>query len=188
MRIYLSTVVLATLAALTAPQKAKAYDVDCAIMLCMAGGFPPSAVCAHAYKTMIQRITPIPVRPPFGICTFANVPVSAGGPGGTGTLDISLPEYAWLGKTRVIWWRLAREGEIEGGHWYDWSVRSCMSDTQTCVVLEDVRESDVVPSGSFETENALSVVRPSIDGNQRAVMIEYADQNGAMARSDWFFY
>lgn len=37
--------------------KSKAYDMDCAIMLCMAGGFPPSTVCAAAYREMIRRIT-----------------------------------------------------------------------------------------------------------------------------------
>ena len=63
-----------------APKKAQAYDIDCAIMLCMAGGFPPSAVCARAYRTMIRRITPWPSRPPFGICTFAAVPIELGGP------------------------------------------------------------------------------------------------------------
>ena len=31
-----------------APQAAKAYQVDCAILLCLAGGWPASAECAHA--------------------------------------------------------------------------------------------------------------------------------------------
>jgi len=88
-----------------APKKAQAYDIDCAIMLCMAGGFPPSAVCARAYRTMIRRITPWPSRPPFGICTFAAVPIELGGPGGEGEVDTDLPEYEWLNRTHVIWFR-----------------------------------------------------------------------------------
>ena len=48
-------------------QKARAYDMDCAIMLCMAGGFPSSAVCSAAYAEMIRRITPWPVEPPLQI-------------------------------------------------------------------------------------------------------------------------
>ena len=71
-------------------KKAYAYDMDCAIMLCMAGGFPPSAVCAAAFRTMILRITPWPSRPPFGICTYAAIPVELGGPGGEADLDLSL--------------------------------------------------------------------------------------------------
>jgi hypothetical protein len=35
---------------------------------------------------MIRRITPWPSLPPFGVCTFAHVPVELGGPGGEGEL------------------------------------------------------------------------------------------------------
>jgi hypothetical protein len=38
---------MGAMAVFGAPEKAQAYDIDCAIMLCMAGGFPPSAVCAR---------------------------------------------------------------------------------------------------------------------------------------------
>ena len=69
------------------PQQVRAYDIDCAIMLCMAGGFPPSAVCARAYRTMIQRIMPWPSLPPFGVCTFAAIPSALRGPGGEAELD-----------------------------------------------------------------------------------------------------
>ena len=96
---------MGVMAVFGAPEKARAYDIDCAIMLCMAGGFPPSAVCAAAFRTMIRRITPWPSRPPFGICTYAAVPVALGGPGGEADLDISTSEYAWLRKTRVLWWQ-----------------------------------------------------------------------------------
>lgn len=52
-------------AGLTAAQPAAAYPIDCAILLCLAGGFPPSAECAAAKATMIRRITPWPVTPPL---------------------------------------------------------------------------------------------------------------------------
>ena len=44
-----------------------AYPVDCAIFLCLAGGWPASAECAHARAVFIQRITPWPVEPPLQI-------------------------------------------------------------------------------------------------------------------------
>ncbi len=110
----------------------RAYDMDCAILLCMAGGFPPSAVCAAAYAEMIRRITPWPVRPPFGICTFAAVPIALGGPGGRGEVDISLPEYAWLRRTRVLWFSgRSYEPRDEPLQW-DWSVRSCNHENRFC--------------------------------------------------------
>ena len=76
MRLSVLGAMLAATISIMPATPAKAYDMDCAIMLCMAGGFPPSAVCAAAYAEMIRRITPWPSRPPFGICTFAAVPAA----------------------------------------------------------------------------------------------------------------
>lgn len=44
---------------------AHAYPIDCAILLCLPGGFPASAECAAAKAEMIRRITPLPVEPPL---------------------------------------------------------------------------------------------------------------------------
>lgn len=46
---------------------AAAYPVDCAILLCLSGGWPASAECAHARAVFIRRITPWPVEPPLQI-------------------------------------------------------------------------------------------------------------------------
>ncbi len=46
---------------------ATAYPVDCAILLCLAGGWPASAECAHARAVFIRRITPWPIEPPLQI-------------------------------------------------------------------------------------------------------------------------
>jgi len=46
---------------------AQAYPVDCAILLCLAGGWPASAPCAHARAVFIRRITPWPIEPPLQI-------------------------------------------------------------------------------------------------------------------------
>ncbi len=46
---------------------AHAYPVDCAILLCLAGGWPASAPCAHARAVFIRRITPWPIEPPLQI-------------------------------------------------------------------------------------------------------------------------
>ena len=54
-----------TMISLAAP--AAAYPVDCAILLCLAGGWPASAECAHARAVFIARITPWPVEPPLQI-------------------------------------------------------------------------------------------------------------------------
>ena len=56
---------LALGAAILHSPPARAYPIDCAIFLCLAGGFPPSAECTAAKATMIRRITPWPVTPPL---------------------------------------------------------------------------------------------------------------------------
>ena len=47
--------------------KAEAYPIDCAILLCLAGGWPASAECGHARAVFIRRITPWPIEPPLQI-------------------------------------------------------------------------------------------------------------------------
>ena len=58
---------LATSSMLSLATPAAAYPVDCAILLCLAGGWPASAECAHARAVFIARITPWPVEPPLQI-------------------------------------------------------------------------------------------------------------------------
>ena len=49
------------------PVSPQSYQVDCAILLCLAGGWPASAPCAHARAVFIRRITSWPVEPPLQI-------------------------------------------------------------------------------------------------------------------------
>ena len=52
-------------ASLGGSSPAQAYPIDCAILICMAGGFPASPECAAAKREVIRRITPHPVEPPL---------------------------------------------------------------------------------------------------------------------------
>ena len=56
--------------------KADAYSIDCAILLCLAGGFPTSVECTAARIEMIRRVTPWPVEPPLQLW---NCPLRASG-------------------------------------------------------------------------------------------------------------
>lgn len=62
-----SSMLLSASLAMTFPAQASAYEVDCAILLCLSGGWPASAECNHARAVFIQRITPWPVEPPLQI-------------------------------------------------------------------------------------------------------------------------
>ncbi|WP_312531142.1 hypothetical protein [Paracoccus sp. (in: a-proteobacteria)] len=46
---------------------ANAYPIDCAILLCLAGGFPASGECSAARAEFIRRVTPWPIEPPLQI-------------------------------------------------------------------------------------------------------------------------
>ena len=163
----------------------RAYDIDCAIMLCMAGGFPPSAVCANAYRVMIRRILPWPSRPPFGICTYAAIPISLGGPGGEVDLNTASSDYDWLNKTRVLWWRARRYQNRDGDRLYSWSLRSCDGENRTCRYIAGRYGSHQPWPSTFTSENGQII---STSGTGCAMMMEYGDYEGTMDHSEWYSY
>lgn len=63
-----------TVALAPLPSAAADYDIDCAVILCMAAGFPDEAsgTCSDAYGYMIDRITDRPPKPPFDVCTMSD--------------------------------------------------------------------------------------------------------------------
>lgn len=65
----LTVAALAAASFIAAPQRAQAqsYQIDCAILLCLSGGWPASVPCARARAEFIRRITPWPVEPPLQI-------------------------------------------------------------------------------------------------------------------------
>ena len=67
MKTYLPALFLGLGLSTAAVTPAAAYPVDCAILLCLAGGWPASAECAHARAVFIRRITPWPIEPPLQI-------------------------------------------------------------------------------------------------------------------------
>lgn len=64
----LSTII-AVMSLASAPQRvvAQTYPIDCAILLCLSGGWPASVPCSRARAEFIRRITPWPVEPPLQI-------------------------------------------------------------------------------------------------------------------------
>ena len=49
------------------PAASQSYQIDCAILLCLSGGWPASTPCARARAEFIRRSTPWPVEPPLQI-------------------------------------------------------------------------------------------------------------------------
>ncbi|ETX13524.1 hypothetical protein OCH239_10050 [Roseivivax halodurans JCM 10272] len=191
MRVPKLVAVILLVSSLFTTKAARAYDMDCAIMLCMAGGFPSSDVCAEAYAEMIRRITPWPVQPPFGVCSFSG-PVPLGGASGERELDISTPDYAWLRRTRVLWWRSRHWGNrTEGTEYWSWSLRSCDHEIRNCRILSRRYSSTTPWPASFVTEHGQVITPPENAGrwfSNRAVRVEYGDYEGKINHSDWVRY
>ncbi|MFK5980796.1 MAG: hypothetical protein QM488_18130 [Rhizobiaceae bacterium] len=77
MKLYCSTMtanllvfIMASVTVLSQSSTANAFDMDCKVILCIAGGFP--STCGDAYSYMIKRITHKPPKPPFGFCAMSN--------------------------------------------------------------------------------------------------------------------
>lgn len=82
---------------------AQAYPIDCAILLCMAGGFPASVECSRAKAEVIRRITPWPIEPPLQLwrCPMSSGVGVVGLPdGGSGTIP---PEVAVYRDAIELW-------------------------------------------------------------------------------------
>ncbi len=65
----LLTLGLSAISLTASPSKvtAQTYQIDCAILLCLSGGWPASVPCSRARAEFIRRITPWPVEPPLQI-------------------------------------------------------------------------------------------------------------------------
>ena len=104
MKSILAAVVAAAMAVVSLPKPAAAYPIDCAILLCLAGGWPPSAPCAAARAEFIRRITPWPIEPPLQIW---RCPMGA-------AYQLDLPESPMARLQRIAGGRLPDYGRSNG--------------------------------------------------------------------------
>lgn len=184
--------VIGLAAALGVSSKVRAYDIDCAIILCMAGGFPASAVCSAAYRTMIRRITPHPVRPPFGVCTFASAPSGTSASAAEVPLDTSGLDYDWLRRTRVHWFWGTEFENRNGDRRWSWSVRSCNHENDRCTTTLHAIGAGAPWPSEFRGGNGRLIPTPAPgqyqSPSQAAVMIEFIDLEGNDRHSEWSPY
>ena len=85
---------------------AHAYPIDCAILLCLAGGFPASAECTAAKAEVIRRITPWPVEPPLQLwhCPLGNDGMSFPGRDGLDGVAPAVAKY----RDAIELWQLSK--------------------------------------------------------------------------------
>lgn len=167
------------------PSSTLAYPIDCAILLCMAGGFPASAECLAAKAEVIRRITPWPIEPPLQLwrCPLGaspGLPVE-----GRGTLPPEVAAY----RDAIEVWHLAKHVTSGSGgrDMYLTTVRGTY-DVSGRLVRQSVGEEDwpewldaAVRAGTGST--LLNEYGPSF----RAVVLRMQDHTGAYSM-EWVSY
>lgn len=101
-------------ASLPFAKPANAYPIDCAILLCLAGGFPASAECSAARAELIRRITPWPVEPPLQLwrCPMGGSNVSLPEGGGSDRVPLEVAQYR---NVIEVWQLSKRVLSVSGG-------------------------------------------------------------------------
>ena len=87
------------------PAQSRAYPIDCAILLCLAGGWTPNPTCLAAHAEFVRRVTPWPVEPPLQIwrCPMRGGAVVGGGGADDGAdVDISDEAFDFVRSVRVF--------------------------------------------------------------------------------------
>lgn len=176
-------------------QPSTAGEMDCAVILCMGGHFAP-AECQPAFNYMMARITPIPSLPPFGVCEMTGANGQA-----AGELDMSNSDLAFLDKIRVYWWHgRYRDSDKDGESW-NWTLRSCLRDNETCQTISSGTSLTGYPQ-KFTTDTGTILELQDIMGSKgalgaatsifkssgRAFTIEYSDWQGDIFIPDWQHY
>ena len=101
-----ATLVTGAVAASLLAGPVAAYPIDCAILLCMAGGFPASAECSAAKVEVIRRITPWPIEPPLQLwrCPMGGSAVSLPNGGGSDSVPPEVAQY----RDAIEIWQLSK--------------------------------------------------------------------------------
>lgn len=174
----------AVFALLPAASPAAAYPIDCAIAICMPGGFPASAECTRAKIEVLRRLTPPTIEPPIQLwrCPM-NTGVSLPGMGADG----STPEMrAWRSGIEV-WMLQKRSSNSSGGRESNvYAHRSHYNEVGDFVgggvqldAMPDWIKAEVSKHTPFPLE--------SDHGSFRAIVFKYGDYDGG-STTEWFAY
>ena len=163
-----------------------AADIDCEIIICMAGGFSP-AECAPAHAEMIRRISPWPVLPPFGVCTLTT-PAGLDGQ----ALPLTAKYMDFTKAMRMDWHFYFRRENKNGDVTHRRVVHSCLiTGGDQEISASAYRSCPISYSrtwGKHRTDTVVGTHEGSQPSNARSVRIRYADYEGALSYSEWYSY
>jgi hypothetical protein len=160
-----------------------AYPIDCAILLCLAGGFPASAECSAARAEVIRRITPWPIDPPLQIW---NCPM--GGAGGPPAADGGIPAEVRSYRAGIEIWLVSKSSFMSSGgpdvsasatrQYYDDAGRFQSQGVSVASVPDWVED---------QVRSHAGITLSSDFGNFRAVLMRYLDHEAA-PNYEWVNY
>lgn len=161
-----------------------AYPIDCAIAICMPGGFSASAECTRAKVEVLRRLTPPTIEPPIQLwrCPM-NTGVSLPGMGADG----STPEMRTWRSSIEVWMLQKQSSNSSGGRESSvYAHRSYYNDTGDFVgggvqidAMPDWIKTEVQKHTPFPLE--------SDHGNFRAIVFKYGDYDQG-STTEWFTY
>lgn len=186
---------------------AQSYPIDCAILICLAGGWPASAPCSQARTEFIRRITPWPIEPPLQIWRCP-MQVSLNGQGSLPRPESADKAKTWPGLAEH--WRSLDAVTLAGGQAredqadidisnaafdfvrsirvYHINVRQQDSDKTSCVTTDSTRRGSYGLQGEFSwAASSGKEVPPSSglrmsghcrDYRYRSVFVDWRDHTG----------
>ena len=176
---FLQKLSAAAILAAASTASAAAYPVDCAILLCLAGGWPAHPVCQHARAVFMARLTPWPVEPPLQLwrCPMGGGAAAVAASEAMGAdIDISDPAFDPVRSIRV------------------WDVRyhqRSTSEGQECYRNDRSRLGSYGPQGEFAWEEISAGAVPSRPGESsfdrppgcrtyryRGIVVSWTDTEG----------
>ena len=158
-----------------------AYPIDCAIVLCLPGGFPASAECSAAKAEVIRRITPWPIEPPLQLW---NCPMNAGASLPGIDADGLTPEVRQYRAGIEVWYISKRSHGGSGGRESTVTVSRQFYDQAGEYVRQGI-ERDEIPEWIHA---AVSGLRPNDHfGRLNGLLFKFDDYNGASS-TEWFAY
>ncbi len=149
-----ASVALATLSPtlLPSPARAQSYPIDCAILLCLAGGWPASVPCARARAEFIRRITPWPVEPPLQIW---NCPMN--------TAFQTDPDGALLPRIFKLAYDPEQVRGVTRAGTFSSVLPEALSGTQSAGAQPDLRQSSPPPAPPANIQQAQATSQPQAD-------------------------
>lgn len=163
---------------------ANAYPIDCAIALCLPGGFPASAECTQAKIEVIRRVTPFPIEPPLQLW---RCPMNTGASLPGLDADGLTPELRHYRAGIEVWELHKRSTGGSGGRESTVTAMRNHYDDAGQFVRSGVLRDDIPAWVAAAVQEHAGLPLGSDYGSFRAILFKFEDYRGE-ASTEWIRY